>query len=398
MNNPSRLQPVFHFSAPMTPGACDAKFDSKEDLAGRTGILLEQFSDVSKFAPPIIVMPSGSEAFAEAISGHNTELSVLIVPQRTGDATATLLASLARPVRSRCPIFALIPAEIALESPQDIAALIHQAQISALSSGKTVVFARRTGEQDRDIAFEASAPDLSTNLLTVQASGRADDSERFGVAMEMGQLYCANGPIVLSETALFDAARQYTTAVISSCSSAMAVASRRDRILTPNARFLSLVPCQQLVELLAHRPEKLLLHTGGKLFKTDDAAKIAVVSGLADFGEQCVEIGQECARPWGSERLISLDEDTRIARLAVRPGQKAACAPSKQLVHWTIASGAAFAKAGGDLRTLSAGESLKIAPGDKRALTNIGKTELIVYEISMPAPAETAEKPVAQYG
>lgn len=386
-------KPVLNLTGPLQLLSRDPFTEPGQCSASDLQRLIEAFAIDGRFAQSTVIVQTGSEAAAGKIATLGSCPTVIVAPGGMTDAMAALLALQVNPKELLKTKLAVIPADLILDDAEDFVRTVHLACVHSRSKGKSVVFVRRSVSNSGRIAFESIGSDRWTNLLAVRNTGLANESDRFAVAIEMGHFYEANGPVVLSPNTLVDATRQSMAAMLSSCTSAMAVAERKCGVIYPNAGFLTLVKGQSLARLLAHDPGKLLLHPGGELLRLGENAlpEEALANAPASTGE-CAEVGIDCTRVWGSERLLSDDDGTNIIRMNVDPGKKASREPKIGFtIHWSIVGGTAFVKCGSELRTANAGELFVVPGGTSHALTNIGQSDLIVYEIRVPAAIDLEE-------
>lgn len=390
MIDASMPKPVLNLTSPLKLHSAGGHTGSSDCSIFELQRLIEAFSIDGRFATSTVVVPTGSEAAAEKIASLGSCPTVIVAPDGMTDAMAALLAVQIKPEELRNSKLAVIPADLILEDAEGFVRVVHLACVHSRSKGKPVMFVRRSVSDSGRIAFESGGPDRWTNLLAVRNTGLANETDRFAVAIEMNHFYEANGPVVLSPSSLLEATRQSMAAMLSSCTSGMAVAERKCGVIYPNAGFLTLVKGQTLAQLLTHDPRKLLLHPGGELLRLREHVEpVEAVADAPVTAGVCAEVGIDCTRVWGSERLLSDDDGTNIIRMTVDAGKKVTRDPIIGVtIHWSIVGGTAFVKCGHELRTANSGEHFLISNGTKHSLTNIGQEDLIVYEIRLPMIAD----------
>lgn len=391
--------PILHLAEPLIMNPVERRKPNNTRFSNLKA-LIEAFAADGRFAAASVVMPAGSETAAQNIASLGSCPNVIVAPPGLADTMATILAVQQETERSNNTDLAVVPAELVPDDADDFVNTVHQACANSRSKRKPVLFARRAVTQGNGIVFESGGADRWTNLMTVRNAGFASEAERFAVAVEMSQLFEANGPIILSAKTLFSAVRQSMAAMLSSCSSAMAIAVRRAGVLYPNAGFLTLVQGRSLIELLAADPGNTLLHPGGELMRIPPPETTSQTQGeVREHAQQCMEIGVDNSRFWGIERLLSNDEGTQVIKVTLEKTKKLVREPREDVsVHWMVISGTAFVKTGRDLRTAGIGEYFVVPVAAEHALTNIGTEELVVYETRIPVSKEVEDRRAAGSG
>ena len=87
-------------------------------------------------------------------------------------------------------------------------------------------------------------------------------------------------------------------------------------------------------------------------------------------------------RPWGS--FYVLDEGTgfKVKRIVVSPqGRLSLQSHKHRREHWTVVAGEATVTVGDDVKTLTRGQSVDIALGDRHRLENFGSTDVELIEV-----------------
>ncbi|MDD5475111.1 MAG: phosphomannose isomerase type II C-terminal cupin domain [Syntrophales bacterium] len=91
---------------------------------------------------------------------------------------------------------------------------------------------------------------------------------------------------------------------------------------------------------------------------------------------------EEQNRPWGFYLVLSHEEDHKVKRIVVRPGERTSLqAHRRRREHWHIISGEAIINLGDDLKTLNAGQSIDIPMNVPHRLENGGSRDLVLIEI-----------------
>ena len=87
-------------------------------------------------------------------------------------------------------------------------------------------------------------------------------------------------------------------------------------------------------------------------------------------------------RPWG--RFYVLDEGAgfKVKRIVVNPqGRLSLQSHKHRREHWTVVSGEATVTIGDRVRTLTRGQSVDIALGDRHRLENFGSADIELIEV-----------------
>ncbi len=394
MINSNAPRPVIFFDRPVLETQDDDEASYRISNPAGLQKLVEAFAADGRFAPSSIVFQSGDSATAARFASLGSFPNVIVAPAGISDAIAALISALVDQNAKKEGNLVLIPATMIIENCDTFIQTIFSADENARKTGKSVLFCRRAGLGSESIVFETGGPDRWSRLLTVSDVGSPQDTDRFGVAMEMGQLYETCGLSIASSRVLVEAARYSMAAMYSACTSSVAVAERKDNVIFPNVGFLNLVKGQSITELLMAAPTKLLLDpTGGLMRFEPQTSTDEEAAECADLKKILQNTGDQKTNNWGSEKVLLNHEGIKIIHLTVECGMKIACDAHQSLtVNWSIIAGKAFIKSGSDLKTADVGETFRISPDNEYSATNIGETELIIYETRIPTPASPAQK------
>lgn len=125
---------------------------------------------------------------------------------------------------------------------------------------------------------------------------------------------------------------------------------------------------------------------------TDDAVLVAHRDQAQDVGQvvrQLTELEHEAAiyhqtvhRPWGSYTILEDEEDCKVKRLVVKPGQVLSLQlHHKRAEHWTVVQGTAKVRLGDDEFLLEANQSTYIPVETLHRLENPGTEDVHLIEV-----------------
>lgn len=87
-------------------------------------------------------------------------------------------------------------------------------------------------------------------------------------------------------------------------------------------------------------------------------------------------------RPWGAFRVLEEGAGFKVKRLVVKPqGRLSLQSHRHRAEHWTVVLGAATVTIGGEVVTLTPGQSIDIGQGDRHRLENLGESEVVLIEV-----------------
>ncbi len=87
-------------------------------------------------------------------------------------------------------------------------------------------------------------------------------------------------------------------------------------------------------------------------------------------------------RPWGTFYVLEEGPGFKVKRIVVMPqGRLSLQSHNHRAEHWTVVAGRATVTVGGDVRTLTRGQSADIALGDRHRLENFGDTDVELIEV-----------------
>jgi mannose-6-phosphate isomerase len=87
-------------------------------------------------------------------------------------------------------------------------------------------------------------------------------------------------------------------------------------------------------------------------------------------------------RPWGAFYVLEEGPGFKVKRIVVTPqGRLSLQSHKHRAEHWTVVAGEATVTVGGNVRTLTRGESVDIALGDRHRLENFGETDVELIEV-----------------
>lgn len=89
-------------------------------------------------------------------------------------------------------------------------------------------------------------------------------------------------------------------------------------------------------------------------------------------------------RPWGSFTILADEDDHKVKRIEVNPGQRLSLQRHKyRQEHWIIISGEALVTLDNQKITLKKGESVDIARGQVHRVENKGKKPVVFIEVQL---------------
>lgn len=89
-------------------------------------------------------------------------------------------------------------------------------------------------------------------------------------------------------------------------------------------------------------------------------------------------------RPWGSFTLLCDEQDHKVKRIVVKPGQRLSLQRHRhRREHWLMVSGTALVTRNDEQLTLTAGEAVDIALGDIHRVQNEGTEEVVFIEVQL---------------
>ena len=87
-------------------------------------------------------------------------------------------------------------------------------------------------------------------------------------------------------------------------------------------------------------------------------------------------------RPWGSFYVLDEGVGFKVKRLVVRPqGRLSLQSHKHRWEHWTVVAGEATVTVGETVKTMTSGQSIDIALGDRHRLENFGVDDVAVIEV-----------------
>lgn len=107
-----------------------------------------------------------------------------------------------------------------------------------------------------------------------------------------------------------------------------------------------------------------------------------VVDQLSEMEHEAVVFHKTVHRPWGRFSVLEDEEDCKVRRLVIRPGQVLSLQMhERRSEHWTVISGAAKARVGDREFLLQANESTYIPAGTPHRLENPGQVDVHLIEV-----------------
>lgn len=107
-----------------------------------------------------------------------------------------------------------------------------------------------------------------------------------------------------------------------------------------------------------------------------------VVDQLSDLQDEAVVFHKTVHRPWGRFSVLEDEEDCKVRRLVIKPGQVLSLQMHRRRSeHWTVISGAAKARVGDREFLLQANESTYIPAGTPHRLENPGLEDVHLIEV-----------------
>ena len=87
-------------------------------------------------------------------------------------------------------------------------------------------------------------------------------------------------------------------------------------------------------------------------------------------------------RPWGCFYVLDEGAGFKVKRIVVSPqGRLSLQSHKHRREHWTVVSGEATVTVGERVKTLTRGQSVDIALGDRHRLENFGETDVELIEV-----------------
>lgn len=107
-----------------------------------------------------------------------------------------------------------------------------------------------------------------------------------------------------------------------------------------------------------------------------------VVEHLREKDDEIAEYHQTVHRPWGSYTILEDEDDCKVKRLVVKPGQVLSLQlHHKRAEHWTVVQGTAKVRLGDDEFLLNANESTYIPVETLHRLENPGDDDVHLIEV-----------------
>lgn len=89
-------------------------------------------------------------------------------------------------------------------------------------------------------------------------------------------------------------------------------------------------------------------------------------------------------RPWGSFTILADEQDHKVKRLVVKPGQRLSLQRHKhRCEHWLVVGGTARVTLNNTIIDLDPGESVEIERGDVHRVQNDGNVDVVFIEIQL---------------
>ncbi|HFQ89144.1 MAG TPA: cupin domain-containing protein [Desulfobulbus sp.] len=89
-------------------------------------------------------------------------------------------------------------------------------------------------------------------------------------------------------------------------------------------------------------------------------------------------------RPWGSFTILADEEDHKVKRINVAPGQRLSLQRHRhRQEHWYVISGRATVTRNDEQIELAPGQSVDIGRGDVHRVRNDGPEELVFIEVQL---------------
>lgn len=89
-------------------------------------------------------------------------------------------------------------------------------------------------------------------------------------------------------------------------------------------------------------------------------------------------------RPWGSYTILADEQDHKVKRIVVKPGQRLSLQRHKhRKEHWFVISGTALVTRNDDLLRIGPGEGIDIALGDIHRVQNEGSEDIVFIEVQL---------------
>ena len=107
-----------------------------------------------------------------------------------------------------------------------------------------------------------------------------------------------------------------------------------------------------------------------------------VVAQLTDLKDEAAEFHKTVYRPWGSYSVLEDDEDCKVKRLVIKPGQVLSLQMHyRRAEHWTVIRGVAKVRLGDREFLLNPNESTYIPVETQHRLENPGDEDVHLIEV-----------------
>jgi mannose-1-phosphate guanylyltransferase / mannose-6-phosphate isomerase len=127
-------------------------------------------------------------------------------------------------------------------------------------------------------------------------------------------------------------------------------------------------------------PDALLIADRAK----SQEVKLVVEALKASADAGLTELPATVHRPWGTYTTLKKEDGYQVKRITVAPGQKLSLQyHHKRAEHWVVTQGKAVVQVGDEEFETGPGEYRYIPLGEKHRLTNIGDTELVLFEVQV---------------
>lgn len=261
------------------------------DRNGETpvGRLCALFGADSAFAPPLVIvseqaLDAATDAF---VTCGADKARLIVVPADSRNGVSATLAAIAASKQDDDVPLLFVPATLDAPANRELAALFLSAAAIAVKTGKAVAFARRARAQERAICLTAG--DRHPSGLRLAECALSPDGDAGEAAREMGALQALAGPVAVNARRFLDIVGDVQPTLLQGCANALALGDADGGVIRPHRGYLSLFAGAGIAELVAARPQELLLHPAGEAMRVvrswlDLPAEATYAGGRRDPG------------------------------------------------------------------------------------------------------------------
>ncbi|MBK8457641.1 MAG: hypothetical protein IPL47_11505 [Phyllobacteriaceae bacterium] len=229
------------------------------------GRLTAHFLSDGRFRPPLVVVSelALAAALAETEACRERGVRLVVVPADSRNGVSAVLSSIIAGVREEPLVF--VPGSLEIQPGRDATSQFHAAAQAASKSGKAVAFVRKARSSEREICLEAG--DRHATGFRQASRALQPESDAGQVAAEMGALFALAGPVSICARRFLEIVGQVQPTLLQGCANALALGERTGSVIKPHNGYLSLFTGAGIAEIMAARPETVLLHPAGESMK-----------------------------------------------------------------------------------------------------------------------------------